>query len=231
MRSAGCIFNDIIDRNFDKKVKRTKTRPIPAGKISVKRSMMYVILLCGLAFIVLIQFNFFTILLGLGSMLLAFSYPFMKRITYWPQLFLGLTFNWGLIMAWTATGTEISREIVLLYLSAIFWTLGYDTIYGAQDMSDDEIIGLKSTSIKFKNNIKFFLTSCYLITSIIIIFLFKGYLSLNISILPLLMFLITLAYQILRFEQNKPEMCLKMFKVNNLSGFLLFLTILTINNF
>ena len=231
MRSAGCIFNDIIDRNFDKKVKRTKTRPIPAGKISVKRSMMYVILLCGLAFIVLIQFNFFTILLGLGSMLLAFSYPFMKRITYWPQLFLGLTFNWGLIMAWTATGTEISREIVLLYLSAIFWTLGYDTIYGAQDMSDDEIIGLKSTSIKFKNNIKFFLTSCYLITSIIIIFLFKGSLSLNISILPLLMFLITLAYQILRFEQNKPEMCLKMFKVNNLSGFLLFLTILTINNF
>ena len=231
MRSAGCIFNDIIDRNFDKKVERTKTRPIPAGKISIKRSMMYVILLCGLAFIVLIQFNFFTILLGLGSMFLAFSYPFMKRITYWPQLFLGLTFNWGLIMAWTATGAEISREIMFLYLSAIFWTLGYDTIYGAQDMSDDEIIGLKSTSIKFKNNIKFFLTSCYLISSIIIIYLLKDSLSLNISILLLFMFLITLVYQILRFDQNKPIVCLKMFKVNNLSGFLLFLTILTINNF
>tara|TARA_B100002052_G_scaffold285552_1_gene298500 strand:- start:132 stop:998 length:867 start_codon:yes stop_codon:yes gene_type:complete len=231
MRSAGCIFNDIIDRNFDKKVERTKTRPIPAGKISIKRSMMYVILLCGLAFIVLIQFNFFTILLGLGSMFLAFSYPFMKRITYWPQLFLGLTFNWGLIMAWTATGAEISREIMFLYLSAIFWTLGYDTIYGAQDMSDDEIIGLKSTSIKFKNNIKFFLTSCYLISSIIIIYLLKDSLSLNISILLLFMFLITLVYQILRFNQNKPIVCLKMFKVNNLSGFLLFLTILTINNF
>ncbi len=231
MRSAGCIFNDIIDRNFDKKVERTKTRPIPAGKISIKRSMMYVILLCGLAFIVLIQFNFFTILLGLGSMFLAFSYPFMKRITYWPQLFLGLTFNWGLIMAWTATGAEISREIMFLYLSAIFWTLGYDTIYGAQDMSDDEIIGLKSTSIKFKNNIKFFLTSCYLISSIIIIYLLKDSLSLNISILLLFMFLITLMYQILRFNQNKPIVCLKMFKVNNLSGFLLFLTILTINNF
>ena len=120
---------------------------------------------------------------------------------------------------------------MFLYLSAIFWTLGYDTIYGAQDMSDDEIIGLKSTSIKFKNNIKFFLTSCYLISSIIIIYLLKDSLSLNISILLLFMFLITLVYQILRFNQNKPIVCLKMFKVNNLSGFLLFLTIFTINNF
>ena len=105
-----------------------------------------------LAFLILIQFNLLTILLGLGSMFMAFSYPFMKRITYWPQLFLGITFNWGIIMAWTAIHNNISIDIILLYISAIFWTLGYDTIYGAQDMSDDEIIGLKSTSIKFKNN-------------------------------------------------------------------------------
>ena len=156
MRSAGCIFNDIVDKDYDKKVLRTKKRPIANGKISVKKSLIYVMLLCLAAFIILIQFNILTVLLGMGSMLLAFTYPFMKRITYWPQLFLGLTFNWGLIMAWTAINDSISLEICLLYLSAIFWTLGYDTIYGAQDMSDDEIIGLKSTSIKFKNHMKLF---------------------------------------------------------------------------
>merc|ERR1711991_1154021 len=137
MRSAGCIFNDIVDKDLDKKVKRTRTRPIAAGKISVINSFFYVIILCLLALLILIQFNFLTILLGLGSMLLAFSYPFMKRITFWPQLFLGITFNWGIIMAWASVNNNISSGIIILYISAIFWTLGYDTIYGAQDMSDD----------------------------------------------------------------------------------------------
>ena len=150
MRSAGCIVNDIVDKDLDKKVQRTKLRPITAGKISVKKSFFYVVSLCFLAFLILIQFNLLTIILGLGSMVLAFSYPFMKRITYWPQLFLGLTFNWGLVMAWTAVNYSISLDIIILYASAIFWTLGYDTIYGVQDMADDELIGLKSTSIKFK---------------------------------------------------------------------------------
>mgnify|MGYP006262618949 FL=1 len=161
MRSAGCIFNDIVDKDYDKRVKRTKIRPIASGLITVKKSLLYVMFLCALAFLILIQFNLLTIIIGMGSMVLAFSYPFMKRITYWPQLFLGITFNWGILMAWTAMGNNISQEIIILYLSAIFWTLGYDTIYGAQDMSDDEIIGLKSTSIKFKDNIK----SCLLYTS------------------------------------------------------------------
>jgi len=156
MRSAGCIFNDIVDKDFDKKVKRTRQRPIASGKISILQSLIYTSILCLVAFLILIQFNFHTILLGIGSMFLAFAYPFMKRITYWPQLFLGLTFNWGIIMGWTAINNDISLEIIILYISAIFWTLGYDTIYGAQDMSDDEIIGLKSTSIKFKENIRLF---------------------------------------------------------------------------
>ena len=147
-----------------KKLQEQK-RPIAAGKISVKHSLIYVLILCLIAFLILIQFNFFTIILGMSSMILAFSYPFMKRITYWPQLFLGITFNWGIIMAWTAINNNISPEIIVLYISAIFWTLGYDTIYGAQDMSDDEIIGLKSTSIKFKNNIKLFVSFSYLISS------------------------------------------------------------------
>ena len=129
MRSAGCIFNDIVDRDFDKKVHRTKNRPIASGKISVKKSFIYVVLLCAIAFMVLIQFNLLTIILGMASMSLAFSYPFMKRITYWPQLFLGLTFNWGIIMAWTSIFNDFSPEIIIIYFSAIFWTLGYDTIY------------------------------------------------------------------------------------------------------
>ena len=113
MRSAGCIFNDIVDRDFDKKVKRTKTRPIAAGKITVWHSLIYVLILCLIAFIILLQFNIFTIILGMSSMLLAFSYPFMKRITYWPQLFLGITFNWGIVMAWTAINGSISLEILI----------------------------------------------------------------------------------------------------------------------
>ena len=229
MRSAGCIFNDIVDRDYDKKVERTKNRPITSGQISVKRSLIYVLILCLLAFFVLIQFNLTTILFGMGSMIFAFSYPFMKRITYWPQLFLGLTFNWGIIMAWTAMGNEVSFNIIILYISAIFWTLGYDTIYGTQDMSDDEIIGLKSTSIKFKKNIKLFLFVSYLITSLLMIYLFIELLEINFSLFFLISFIITLFYQIFKFNENKPEDCLRMFKLNNLSGFFLFLSLITIN--
>ena len=229
MRSAGCIINDIVDKDFDKKVKRTKTRPITSGKISVKKSFFYVIILCSLAFLILVQFNFLTILLGLGSMLLAFTYPFMKRITYWPQLFLGITFNWGIIMAWTAINNNISLEIIVLYLSAIFWTLGYDTIYGAQDMSDDEIIGLKSTSIKFKKNIRLFVSITYLIFVILVIYLFKDFIGTNFFTFFLTMFILTLIFQLLKFKKNNFENCLKLFKLNNLTGLLLFLGIYTIS--
>ena len=229
MRSAGCIFNDIVDRDYDKKVERTKNRPITSGQISVKRSLIYVLILCLLAFFVLIQFNLTTILFGMSSMIFAFSYPFMKRITYWPQLFLGLTFNWGIIMAWTAMGNEVSFNIIILYISAIFWTLGYDTIYGTQDMSDDEIIGLKSTSIKFRKNIKLFVFVSYFITSLLMIYLFIELLEINFSLFFLISFIITLFYQIFKFNENKPEDCLRMFKLNNLSGFFLFLSLITIN--
>ena len=225
MRSAGCIFNDIVDKDLDKKVQRTKLRPIPSGKISIKKSFFYIISLCALAFLILIQFNFLTIILGLGSMLLAFSYPFMKRITYWPQLFLGLTFNWGIIMAWTAINNNISYEIIVLYISAIFWTLGYDTIYGVQDVVDDEIIGVKSTAIKFKNNIKLFVSSCYLLTFSLMAYLFKESTGFNIFTLFLFMFFLSLIYQLKIFKKDNPNSCLKAFKTNNLSGLLIFLSI------
>ena len=162
MRSAGCIVNDILDRKYDKKVFRTQDRPIASGKISVKLGLIYSIILCSIAFLVLINFNYFTILLALGSMPLAFSYPLMKRFTYWPQLFLGVTFNYGLLLGWTSINNSLAITPLIFYFGAIFWTLGYDTIYGFQDIKDDEIIGLKSTSIKFKNNSKLFIFLCYL---------------------------------------------------------------------
>ena len=230
MRSAGCIFNDIVDKNFDKKVKRTKSRPIASGKISVNHSFIYVIALCSLAFLVLIQFNLKTIIIGMSSMILAFSYPFMKRITYWPQLFLGITFNWGILMAWTAMNNSISLEIMILYLSAIFWTLGYDTIYGAQDMSDDEIIGLKSTSIKFKKNIKKFIFISYVIAICLLLLLFKDQLGKNIFSLLLILSFGTLLYQIIQFNKNDSESCLKLFKLNNLTGLIIFISLALLNN-
>ena len=229
MRSAECIFNDIVDRDFDKKVTRTKTRPIAAGKITVWHSLIYILILCLIAFTILMQFNIFTIILGMSSMLLAFSYPFMKRITYWPQLFLGITFNWGIVMGWTAINSSISQEILILYASAIFWTLGYDTIYGAQDMSDDEIIGLKSTSIKFKKNIRLFVSVSYLISVTLILFLFKDDLGNNIFTLFLAMFIMSLCYQLFKFKRNKSQTYLNLFKLNNYSGLLLFVGIYSIS--
>ena len=229
MRSAGCIFNDIVDKDFDKKVKRTKTRPIASGKISITQSFLYVATLCLIALIILIQFNHLTIILGMSSMILAFSYPFMKRITYWPQLFLGITFNWGILMAWTAMNNTFSMEIVLLFVSAIFWTLGYDTIYGAQDMSDDEIIGIKSTSIKFKKHINLFILLSYMVSSVILLFLFNKYLGFNIFTFLIFSFIFSLIYQVKNFDKKNDKNYLKLFKLNNLSGFLLFLSITSIN--
>ena len=172
------------------------------------------------------QFNPLTIL-GIGSMT-AFLYPYMKRITYWPQLFLGFTFNWGIIMAWTAFNGYIF-EIVALYISAIFWTLGYDTIYGVQDIYDDEIIGLKSTSIKFKRNIKEFIAISYFITVFIMFLLFIENIGINIFTLLISFFSLSLLFQIITFNKKSPTKCLKIFKFNNISGSILFFALLSIN--
>ena len=229
MRSAGCIFNDIVDRDLDKKVQRTRERPIASGKVSVFEALIYIVFLCLVAFLILAQFNWLTIVLGISSMALAFAYPFMKRITYWPQLFLGLTFNWGVIMGWTSITNSISIEPIILYLSAIFWTLGYDTIYGLQDIHDDEIIGIKSTSIKFKNNVKVFVGTCYSLCVLCILIL--GLLmEIDKYILPLsAFFIISLIYQIKIFKPNDPKSCHFSFKVNNLTGLLVFLFIFSFN--
>ena len=227
MRSAGCIFNDIVDKNLDKKVERTKKRPIASGKVSIFIACLYVVALCLIALLILLQFNLLTIILGMTSMILAIAYPFMKRITYWPQLFLGLTFNWGIIMGWTSIVNSISIEPIILYLAAIFWTLGYDTIYGLQDIDDDEMIGIKSTSIKFKNNVKVFVGTCY---SLCVLFVLILGLMMEVDKYLLMLsafFISTLIFQIKFFKIDNPKSCLVAFKTNNLTGIFVFLFILS----
>ena len=227
MRSAGCIINDIWDRKFDKKVFRTKNRPIASGKISIFLGLAYAAILCFLAFLVLINFNFFTILVALGSMPLAFTYPLMKRFTYWPQLFLGITFNYGLILGWSSIFGEISLIPLLFYLGAIFWTLAYDTIYGFQDIKDDEIIGLKSTSIKFKNIPYTFLILCYSLffASLMIVGLLMK-LNNYFYIISVLIFAHLFLYQIKNLNIKNSNVCLEKFKSNNFLGFLVLISLL-----
>ncbi len=227
MRSAGCIVNDVLDRKFDKKVLRTKSRPIASGKISVLTALVYASILCFLALLVLINFNYFTIFLAFASMPLAFTYPLMKRYTYWPQLFLGITFNYGLVLGWTSIKDEIDILPIIFYLGAIFWTLGYDTIYGYQDIKDDEIIGVKSTSIKFKQIPKVFLSMVYSLFFLSLIFV--GYymdLDYIFFIILILIFYQLFFYQIKSFKKNKSKLCLRIFKSNNLLGFMVFINII-----
>ena len=231
MRSAGCIVNDILDKEFDAKVSRTRNRPIASGKISIKMGIFYALVLCFFALLVLINFNSYTIILAIASMPFAFTYPLMKRFTYWPQLFLGLTFNYGLILGWTSIEGGLDIVPILFYAGAIFWTLGYDTIYGYQDIKDDEIIGLKSTSIKFKGKAKKFLIICY--SLLIILFSIGGfYMKFDpkyyfILFIP---FMHLFFYQIRNLNLKNPASCLKIFKSNNIFGFIIFLNILIIKN-
>jgi len=227
MRSAGCIVNDISDKNFDKLVERTKNRPVASGKISIRLAIIYATVLCVIAFLVLINFNKFTILMALISMPLAFAYPLMKRFTYWPQLFLGVTFNYGLVLAWISIKNDISLIPIIFYLGAIFWTLGYDTIYGYQDIKDDEIIGVKSTSIKFKKNPKKFILICYLIFIAVLILIgilmkFNYYYFLFL-IIPILQLIFS---QIYKLNVNDPLNCLAKFKSNNFLGLIIFINLL-----
>ena len=227
MRSAGCIVNDIVDKDYDKKVDRTKDRPIASGKITTNLGITYTIILCALAFLVLINFNKFTIFMALLSMPLAFTYPLMKRFTYWPQLFLGITFNYGLILAWISINNEISLIPILFYFGAIFWTLGYDTIYGYQDIKDDEIIGVKSTSIKFKTKPKKFIFTCYLffIFSLLLIGFLMNF-KIYYFLFLLLPFLHLFIFQLKKLKVEDPSDCLLKFKSNNYLGLIILINIL-----
>ena len=227
MRSAGCIVNDIVDRKFDARVDRTKNRPIASGKVTVFLGLIYSSLLCLIALIVLIQFNYLTILLALGSMPLAFTYPLMKRFTYWPQLFLGITFNYGIILGWTCVANELNILPFILYIGAIFWTLGFDTVYGFQDIKDDEIIGLKSTSIKFKSKPNVFLFMCYFffLISLILIGILTDMNNFYFLFL-ILVFFHLFFLQLKKVKIQDPIKCFEIFKSNNILGMMVFISLI-----
>lgn len=229
MRSAGCVYNDIIDKKIDQKVTRTKQRPLASNKLSTFKGWVLVAFLSFLSLIILFQFNFTAIIFGLSSGILIFAYPFMKRITYWPQLFLGIVFNWGVILSYLVFNEEINIGILLIYLSAVFWTLGYDTIYGLQDAEEDIKIGVKSTSIKFNKKIKQFLVIVYLISISLMIFsniviLNKIKVEIILYILPLLL----LIFQIQKVEIKNSTQNLSLFKLNNYYGLSIFIILIIV---
>ena len=221
MRGAGCTYNDIVDRDFDAKVARTATRPIPSGQVSVKQALGFLALQLAIGFVILLQFNGFTIWLGVASLALVFTYPFMKRITYWPQAWLGLTFNWGALMGWAALTGGLAWPPVLLYLAGIAWTLGYDTIYAHQDKEDDALIGVKSTALKLGAATKTWLALFY--AAALLLMLAAGavagiawpyYLGLAGAAVHLL-------WQIARVKTDDPTDCLAKFKANRFVGWIL----------
>ena len=226
MRSAGCIYNDIIDKKIDIKVQRTKNRLIASGKITIETAWLVILLLLIPAFIILFQFNNFSKILGLSSGLLIVTYPFMKRITFWPQLFLGFTFNWGVLLGWSVFFENLTIETIILYMAGVFWTLGYDTIYALQDRRDDLKIKVKSTAIKFGHDLKNFLSFCYI--SLITLLIALGLLT-DRSFLYFVLIVIAamhLAYQVLiiqKIKSNNREKVQMVFNSNNSFGILIFL--------
>ena len=226
MRSAGCVYNDIVDKKIDFRVQRTKKRLIASGKISVTTAWLSISFLIIPALIILFQFNNFSKILGLSSGLLIITYPFMKRITFWPQLFLGFTFNWGVLLGWSVFFENITLETIILYMTGVFWTLGYDTIYALQDKVDDLKIKVKSTAIKFRHDIKNFLFFCYILLITLLIAL--GFLTGRSFIYFILIAIaaLHLVFQVIiiqKIKSNNKDKIQKVFNSNNSFGLLIFL--------
>lgn len=225
MRAAGCTVNDIADRDFDRHVARTAARPLASGAISRRRAAIFLLFLLVAALVVLIQFNVPTILLGMASLPLVALYPFAKRFTHWPQLVLGLTFNWGALVGWTAVRGELAAPAVLLYVAGIAWTLGYDTIYAHQDKDDDALIGVKSTALLFGARTKPWLSLFYGMT---VICLGGAFALADAGILAwvvLVAVVIHFAWQIITLDTENPRICLVLFKSNRDAGLLIFAAI------
>lgn len=226
MRGAGCTWNDITDRNYDGKVARTATRPIPAGEVSVKMALVFMIGQALLGFVILLQFNRETVLVGVASLLLVAAYPFMKRITYWPQAWLGLTFNWGALVGWSAMQPGIAVPALVLYAGGFFWTLGYDTIYAHQDKEDDALIGVKSTALRLGQHTKIWLWGFYGIT--ILLIGLAGWLAhAGWAFWPVLAISAAhLVRQILTVDLDDPQDCLAHFKSNRIFGYIVLAAII-----
>ncbi len=226
MRAAGCVINDIWDRDLDKLVERTKNRPLASGAISTKKAIMFLATLLLIAFAVLLQFNPTTIILGFLAIPLIISYPLMKRITWWPQAFLGLTFNFSALMGWSAVTGSISTPAILLYIGGVFWTLGYDTIYAHQDKDDDALAGIKSTALKFGKYSKLWVSIFYFIS--ILFIMCANILVNNIDIYSLLIIApaLHLVWQIKKWQPNSQSSSLYIFKSNQAAGILLLISLL-----
>lgn len=222
MRGAGCTWNDIVDRDLDARVERTRSRPIPSGQVTVASAAAFLVLQALVGLAVLLQFNRFTIYVGFASLAVVAIYPFMKRITYWPQIVLGLAFSWGALMGWPATFARLDLPALLLYAGAISWVIGYDTIYAHQDREDDALIGIKSTALLFRERTKPMLASFYaLVVGLIALAGWSAGAGLVFA-LGLLAFAAHLAWQIARLDLDDPINCLMVFKSNRDAGLILF---------
>ena len=222
MRGAGCTWNDLVDRNLDRLVERTRSRPIPSGQVTVAEATAFMVAQALIGFLVLIQFNRFTVFTGLASLLVVAIYPFMKRITYWPQIVLGLAFSYGALMGWPAAFGRLDWPAIVLYAGSISWVIGYDTIYAHQDREDDLLIGIKSTALLFGENTRPMLAGFYCGAVVLI-----GIAGLTaggrlIFVLGLIAFAAHLAWQVVRLDINDSAYCLKLFKSNRDAGLILF---------
>ena len=229
MRSAGCIYNDIVDKEIDKKVERTKNRPLASGKVSLRNAWILILTLCFLSLIILFQFNIKTIFFSLSIIFIVLLYPFAKRFTYWPQLILGIVFNFGILLSWLSLNESFITGIILLYLSGIFWTVGYDTIYALQDIVDDKKIGVKSLALLLDKKIYQFL---YLIYTVQILLVISSLLLANNF--SEILFLLSIPYLlILRkiYLMRNSKNYLEVFQYNNYFGFLILLILLSVGIF
>jgi len=222
MRGAGCTWNDIVDRDLDGSVERTRSRPIPSGQVSVKQAFGFLLLQALVGFAVLISFNGFTIALGIASLAIVAVYPFMKRITYWPQIVLGMAFSWGALMGWAAAFGALGIAPLLLYAGSIAWVIGYDTIYAHQDREDDALIGIKSTALLFSERTKPMLSLFYGLAVLLIAA--AGYTAGAgvVFAIGLLAFAGHLAWQVVQLDINDPDRCLALFKSDRDAGLILF---------
>jgi 4-hydroxybenzoate polyprenyltransferase len=222
MRGAGCTWNDIVDRDLDAQVERTRSRPIPSGQVSLKQATIFLGLQAFVGLLVLLQFNLFTIAVGIASLAIVAVYPFMKRFTYWPQIVLGLAFSWGALMGWAAAFGRLDLPAILLYAGAISWVIGYDTIYAHQDREDDALIGVKSTALLFGERTKPMLSAFYALAVVLIaaagILAHAG----AIFAIGLAGFAGHLAWQVWRLDITKPDLCLMLFKSDRDAGLILF---------
>jgi 4-hydroxybenzoate polyprenyltransferase len=222
MRGAGCTWNDITDRDLDAKVERTRSRPIPAGQVSVAQATVFLVVQALIGLAVLLQFNRFAVATGIASLLIVAIYPFMKRITWWPQIVLGLAFSWGALMGFAVTLGRIDAAALWLYAGSIAWVIGYDTIYAHQDTEDDALIGIKSTALLFGTRTKPALVAFYGIAVVLIGVAFAGSGARWPAAIGLAAFAAHLVWQIVRLDIADPALCLRVFKSNRDAGLLLF---------